>query len=293
MLARGTLVILKGNNAQDVDTRLQRAANETGVTVTPLDSGWTGGTAFGSSKIHFVRDPKIGLLGGQGVSATSYGMLWHTLDIDTPVPHSTLSLDAFRNADLTRYNVLIFPDGGGYADRLGKRGIENLQGWIRNGGTVVAIRGASGFLRSKDAEISKLKPWEAPKPKDDKAPVEERYNDYSIPGATFRTTMNERSYLTFGVTHSPFVLVDGSSAFLPVAHTVDNIVTITKDSPLVAGVAWPESLERIKGSVYMVAEPYGRGQVITFADDPHYRLFWRGTLPLFMNAVLYSPSFPR
>ena len=31
----------------------------------------------------------------------------------------------------------------------------------------------------------------------------------------------------------------------------------------------------------------------TFADEPHFRLFWRGTLPLFMNAVLYSPSFPR
>jgi len=33
--------------------------------------------------------------------------------------------------------------------------------------------------------------------------------------------------------------------------------------------------------------------VITFADEPHFRLFWRGTLPLFMNAILYSPSFPR
>jgi hypothetical protein len=45
--------------------------------------------------------------------------------------------------------------------------------------------------------------------------------------------------------------------------------------------------------VYVVNEPYGRGQVITFADDPHFRLFWRATLPVFLNAVLYSPSFPR
>jgi hypothetical protein len=259
----------------------------------PLESGWMGGRAFGSENIHFVREPKIALVGGRGVGATSYGMLWHTLDVDTPIPHSNLSLDAFRGADLSRYNVIILPDGGGYSDSLGKRGIENLQNWIRNGGTVVAIRGASSFLRSKDAEISKLKQWEPPKPKDEKAPVEERYNDYSIPGATFRTSMNERSYLTFGITRSPFVLIEGSSAYVPVSHAVDNIVTIAKDNPLVAGVAWPESLERIKGSVYLVAEPYGRGQVITFADDPHYRLFWRGTLPLFMNAVLYSPSFPR
>jgi hypothetical protein len=168
---------------------------------------------------------------------------------------------------------------------------------VRNGGTIVAIKGASSFLRDKDVEISKLKSWEPPKKKDDdKTPVvDERYNDYRIPGASFRTTMNDRSYLTFGVTRSPYVLFEGAreEALLPVSHRVDNIVTITKDNPLVSGVAWQESIDRMKGAVYMVSEPYGRGQVITFADEPHFRLFWRGTLPLFMNAILYSPSFPR
>lgn len=292
-LARGTIVILKGNNPQDLDASLERVAREANVTTVALDSGWTGGNAFGSSKIHFVRDPKIALVGGQGVGATSYGMLWHTLDIDTPVPHTNISVDALRNVDLWRYNVLVFPDGEVYADRLGKRGIERVQAWVRGGGTIVAIRSASAFLRSKDAELSKVKPWEEPKPKDDKTPAIERYNDFSVPGATFRTTMNDRSYLTFGVTRPPYVLIDGSMALLPVSHAVDNIVTITKDNPLVAGVAWPESIDRVKGSAYLIDEPYGRGHVITFADDPHYRLFWRGTLPLFMNAVLYSPSFPR
>jgi len=76
-------------------------------------------------------------------------------------------------------------------------------------------------------------------------------------------------------------------------HTVDNIVTIDKENPLLSGVAWEESLQKMKGAVYLVSEPFGRGQVITFADEPHFRSFWRGTLPLFLNAVLYAPSFPR
>jgi hypothetical protein len=105
--------------------------------------------------------------------------------------------------------------------------------------------------------------------------------------------MNERSYLTFGVPRAPAVLVEGSDAFLPVSHKIDNILTIDPKDPLISGVAWEESIERIKGSVYVVSEPSGKGQVITFADDPNYRLFWRGTLPIFLNAVLYSPSFPR
>ena len=293
--ARGSLIVLKGNNKPDVDTTLERISRETSTTFVPIESGWTGGMAFGSEKIHFIRDPKIALVGGAGVAATSYGALWHTLDIDTAIPHSNVSIDTLGGIDLSKYNVLILPDGNVYQDRFGKRGIERLQGWLRNGGTLVAIGRASGFLRDKDVDISKLKPWEAPKKKDDdKTPaLEERYNEPRIPGAAFRTTINDRSYLTFGVPRPPFVLVEGTAAYQPVAHKVDNIVTIVKDNPLVSGVAWPESLDRIKGSAYMVSEPYGRGQVITFADEPHFRLFWRGTLPLFMNAILYSPSFPR
>lgn len=295
--ARGTVIILKGNNVADLDAKLEKMAKAVNVGVYPLESGWMGGTAFGSERIHFVKDPQIGLIGGQGTNPTSYGMLWHTFDEDTPIPHSNLSVESFGGVDLSKYRVLVFPDGN-YGDRLGKRGTEKLAAWVRGGGTLVAIKNASAFLRDKDAGISAIKPWEAPKKKDkddDKNPpaTDERYNEFSVPGATFRTTMNERSFLTFGVPRAPFVLIEGSGALLPVSHKIDNIVTITRDNPLVAGVAWQESIDRLKGSVYLVSEPVGRGQVITFADDPDFRLFWRGTLPLFLNAVLYGPSFPR
>ena len=295
VFARGTLIILKGNNKDTLDTTLAQVASDTGVTSIPLESGWMGGTAFGSEKIHHVLQPKIGLVGGPGTAATSYGMLWHTLDIDTPIPHSTLSLESLRGLDLDDYNVLIFPDGS-YADRLGKRGVDKIKAWVNDGGTVIAVKGASAFLREKDVEVSKLKLWEPPKKKDDdkdKTPPDERYNDYRVPGAAFRTTMNERSYLTFGVPRPPAVLIEGTNAFLPVSHKVDNIITVDAKDPLISGVAWQESIDRLKGSVYVVSEPFGRGQVITFADDPHFRLFWRATLPVFLNAVIYSPSFPR
>ncbi len=297
---RGSLIVLKGNNPSDVDTTLGAISRD--VDVAPIESGWTGGTALGSEDIHYVRDPKIALVGGNGISATSYGMLWHTLDIDTPIPHTDLDLASLRNIDLSHYRVLILPNGNGYASALGKPGIEKLKAWVNDGGTVIAIDTANKFLRDKDVEISKLKPWEAPKAgkKDDDektsdkaSPKEERYNEFRIPGSTFRTHMNERSYLTFGLQSSPAVLIEGTIAYQAVAHPVDNIVTIDKDNPLISGVAWQESLEKMKGAAYLVDEPVGHGQVITFADEPHFRSFWRGTLPLFLNAVLYSPSFPR
>ncbi|HEV2722134.1 MAG TPA: hypothetical protein VG323_19085, partial [Thermoanaerobaculia bacterium] len=292
--ARGTLVVLKGNNKSDVDAALERIGREETAAFFPVETGWVGGTAFGSERIHYIRDPKIGLVGGNGTNPTSYGMLWHTLDVDTPIPHTTISTDALRGVDFSHYRVLVFPEGGVYHDRLGKGGVERLKAWINGGGTLVAVGGASGFLRDKDVDISKVKMWEPPKKKDDdkNPPAEERYHEFSVPGAAFRTKMNEHSFFTFGVPRPPFVLIDGPDALLPVAHKVDNIITIDKDNPLAAGVAWPESLDRLKGSAYMVAERYGRGYVVTFADDPHFRLFWRGTLPLFLNTVLYAPSFP-
>jgi hypothetical protein len=291
--ARGSLIILKGNNNPDLDGRLNALVREAGVSVVPLESGWMGGTGFGSERVRFVRDPKIGLVGGPGADSTSFGMLWHTLDVDTPVPHSTLSAETLRNLDLNQYRVLVFPDGS-YADRLGKRGIDKIKQWVSDGGTLVAVKGANAFLREKDVEISKLKPWEAPK-RDEKTAAAgvERYHDFRVPGSAFRTTINERTFLTFGVPRAPAVLIEGTGAFLPLAHRVDNILTVDAKDPLISGVAWPESLERVRGSVYVTSEKFGRGQVITFADDPNYRLFWRATLPIFLNAVLYGPSFPR
>jgi hypothetical protein len=297
--ARGSLVILKGGNVADLDAQLETLARETGVTVIPLQSGWTGGVGFGSERIRLVRNPKIALVGGNGTSATSYGMLWHTLDVDTPIPHTILPAESLRNADLSRYEVLLFPDGS-YADRLGRSGVDRVKAWVSGGGTIVAVGGANAFLREKDVEVSKLKPWEAPKKKegaadaDDAAQTSEsRYTDFRIPGAAFRTSMNDRSFLTFGVQSSPTVLIEGSSAFQPATKHIDNIVTIDAKDPLVSGVAWPESLERLKGAPFLVRETFGRGQVITFADEPHFRLFWRGTLPLLLNAVVYGPTFAR
>lgn len=292
-LPRGSLVILKGNNAADLDARLKPIVEETKATAIPLQSGWSGGTALGSERIRHVRRPRIGLAGGPGSDPTSYGMLWHTLDADTPIPHVTLTLDSLRSIDLHDYDVLILPDGN-YGDRLGSRAVEKIKRWVADGGTIVAIKNASAFLREKDVELSKLKQWEPAKKKDEEEEgAAARYNDYRIPGAAFRTQMSERSYLTFGVPRPPAVLIEGSNALRPVEHKVDNIVTVAAKDALLAGVAWDQSIERVQGSVYLVTEPVGKGQIVTFADEPNFRHFWRGTLPLFLNAVVYSKTFTR
>lgn len=299
---RGSLVILRNRNPQkELDATIRTIAAETGAAFVPVDSAWTQGVSLGSSKVRYVRDPKIAILAGAPVSPTSFGTLWQILDVDVPIPHNVLESERFASVDLNRYGVLVMPDGGGYASAFTKPAVERLQSWIHGGGVVVAVQGAGAFLRRSDVSKVKTAPvdgdeeekeaGEEVKPAEDPALKEERYNDYRIPGAAFRTQMNDRSFLTFGVTRPPSVILEGTTALLPVTHRVDNIVTVLPNDPVVSGFAWPESVERFKGSAYLVVEKYGKGRVITFAGEPDYRLFWRGTLPLFLNAVLYGPTF--
>lgn len=291
--ARGTLLIVRQNNSAQLESDLQRIAEGSGAMLVAADSPWIGETSFGALRFQFVREPKIALVGGPGIGATSFGSLWFTLDRDTPIPHSVVTSDRLGSLDMSRFNVIVLPDSEELGNLLPKTTVEKLSAWVKNGGTLVAVKGAAAFLRSKDVELSKLKEWEPPKKKEgeEEVPIEERYNDFRIPGAALRTKMNERSYLTFGLWRPPAVTIDGSKTLLPLPHKIDNVVTVDASSPLIAGFAFPESIERVKGSVYLAQEKAGKGAVITFADEPHFRVFWRGTLPMFLNAVLYAPSF--
>jgi hypothetical protein len=61
---------------------------------------------------------------------------------------------------------------------------------------------------------------------------------------------------------------------------------------LIAGHAWPESLNRIAGAVAVYEERVGSGRVVAFAEDPNYRGYHRGVNRLFLNAVVLGPSAP-
>jgi hypothetical protein len=51
----------------------------------------------------------------------------------------------------------------------------------------------------------------------------------------------------------------------------------------------PESLRRLEEGVWVGTRRMGRGSVVLFAGDPLFRLFWRSTHPLYVNALLLGP----
>lgn len=154
---RGTVVARVSRNPETIHERVARLAQETGVTVAAVNTGFpdTGETGVGSETVVSLRRPKIIVAADEPVSTTGYGALWWTFD-RMGVDFTPMTIQAIRSARLDDYNVIILPDGspGGYFSRFGKPGVEALRGWVERGGTLVLIKGAAVFGALKDVNLT-------------------------------------------------------------------------------------------------------------------------------------------
>jgi hypothetical protein len=294
-LPAGTLFVPRAGRAALAST-LQPLAAELGVQLLAAETSLTGGIPLGSNQMVAIKRPRIGLVGGRGVGATSFGALWHLLDQQVAAPHSVLDLERLDDVDLARFDVLVLPDGGGYRGTLGAEGAKRLGAWVRGGGVLVAEAGAIEWLhdekltsvkrRKQDATEEDDGEGSAPPPTD----AEKVWDtELMVPGAIVATELR-RHPLTVGVTTPPPVLFWGDVFFDSTGDPQRDLLRAKGNDPLIAGMAWPEAKQVLPGTLLMAAEAQGDGKVVLFTQEPAFRLFWRGTMPLLLGAVLYGPS---
>lgn len=294
---RGTLLIERQRNDASLDAALRDALRGTSVQIVPVQEVWSEGPALGSSRIVFVRPPRIAIVAGHGFEQRSVGSIWFTFDVDTGIPHTVVPPEFLVSSELGKYDVVILPHSTlDIVASLGKNAPAKLKSWVEGGGTLIAVKGSATALRAADVGLSSLKP---PKKEDEKKGEstnkqgDEKKFEPAIPGAAFRTVMNERSYLTFGLARPPAVLLGGNPPVVSPSNKRETIISFAEKEPLLSGFAWPETAEQLQGATYVAHERIGAGSVITFADDPVYRLFWRATMPILLNAAVYSSSINR
>jgi Zinc carboxypeptidase len=298
----GTLFIPRGGNPGDLREDLDKLLQERSLTAHGISSSWeVGGISLGSNEVVPVRPVRVGLVGGDGVDPTSFGFLWHLLDRQVGIDHDRLDLATLRQLDLSEIDVIVLPSGD-YEDRLGTRGREALDAWIKAGGSLVAIGEAVRWLQ--EHEMTSIKRWQPPKqeggeddpdeedPEGGETEVEKSLAGRPIytPGAVLATRMAAQHPLTLGLTEPPAVLVEGTLVLKPTGDPRQDVLVAVDENPVVAGFAWPEAEERLAGSLLVGTEARGRGAVVLFAQDPAFRLFWRATTPVLLNALLYGPS---
>ena len=157
---RGTFVVRVTRNPDTIHEAVARIARELGVNVAAVNTGYTeeGDTNVGSENVVSLSAPRIAIIADDAVDQTSYGSIWWTLD-RYGIEFTPLTINNVKGAALSKYNVLIMPDGaaGRYFSALGNSGVSALKDWISKGGTLVTIRGAAVFAALKDVNLTSAK----------------------------------------------------------------------------------------------------------------------------------------
>ncbi len=291
----GAFIVRVQPNRAEVHDVVMRRASQTGVTLAAIASaGVDEGTDLGSNSVVPIPRPSIALLGGAPVNGTPFGFAWYALDQRIGIPTSMIDANYIAGGDLSQYTTIVMPSvQAGALDRLlGDGGRQRLVEWVRNGGVLITMEGASAWVAQERVGLvrTRVKRDSARADSTGGAPL-----PGGLPGVIARATVDSLSPLTAGMlTREIPVFANGGTVFtiprdLAAGEALIRFAPV--DRVKLSGFYWPESAARIAGSPYLWTESAGRGRVILFAQDPVYRDQLRGTLPLFANAVLLGTTY--
>lgn len=219
-----------------------------------------------------------GRLGSVGIwlldpdSSSAYeseGWMRWLFDKQWRVPYRSVTSDRIGNHALRGLDVLIAPNG--YAPDafklLGRDGRKKLKHWVRDGGRLVTMEGATEVAARMGLTTARLA-----------SPTSD------VPGSLVRAVVD------------PGPLRAGVSRRVYSFYDYENVMTFA--DPRVAVVSYPSARSRdwfisgyergareLAGTAVMGAERVGRGQVVTFAGEPNFRAFTTGTQRLLWNAL--------
>ena len=252
--------------------------------------------------LHALKPPKIGLYKSWRSNMDEGWTRW--LLTDYAFDADTLHDADVRTADLSQYHAIVLPHQGvegllnghmpgtmpeEYTGGLGLEGSVALKRYVEQGGTLVALDGASDFVIEQFG-----------------LPVENTVagtspNQFFIPGSLVRMTVDTDHPLAFGMEEEATASFVRSRAFktvglsgkgeggredLPAAPPppVEVIAKYAKNDILMSGWALGEE-RHIGGMGAMMRVEVGQGDVVLFGFRPQFRGQPRGTYKLFFNAL--------
>jgi hypothetical protein len=291
---RGAFVVRTAANDSTVHATVARAARAAGARVVPLAAaGVDEGTDLGSNSVFPVRPPRVALLGGPGIGGNSFGFTWYAFDQRLGYPVTSVSTASLGAAFLENFDVLVVPSAqGNLAGVLGDGGRQAIQTWVRAGGALITLDGATAWLATEQLGLARLRLRRDTTRADSAggAPL-----PAGVPGAIVRATADTLSPLLAGIGETEFPVLIFSDRVYNVPKDLragEAVVRYAEKNRLrLAGYLWPEVPDRLAGSPYVWTESVGRGRVIGFAGDPNFRDLWRGLLPLFANAVFLGSNY--
>ncbi len=280
---------------------VRAAAAAGGVSVHAATTGYSvAGPDLGSGSFRPVRAPRILMPIGDGVSSYEAGQLWHLMDQRIGQPITKVDTGDLGRVDWSGYDVLVLVSGS-LGSMFSGAALDRLKAWVREGGTLVAVRSAAawaaanGFTPNIDApgsgggdegrgeaDAPARLPW---------ADAGDIQGAQAIGGSIWQADLDLTHPLAFGYT-SPTLAVwrDHSMFFEPSRNPYATVAQLT-DDPHLSGYISDENEARLAGTPSVMADRLGGGSVVLLIDNPNFRGFWRGTTRLFLNAVYFGDRF--
>nr|WP_241664458.1 M14 metallopeptidase family protein [Ningiella ruwaisensis] len=292
--AAGSVMIPVGLNQTDkLISLLETAQKGFDIKVHSIASGLTpSGIDFGSRQFAPVNSVNVLLVGGKGTSQYEVGEIWHYLDTRVGIPATLIDLSDLDRTELSRYSHIIFASGR-YND-VDKKAVDSLSNWVKNGGILIGQKSAvswfakNGWLENKvladdaiDAEFS----TEGLQYKDRMDLASQK----RVAGAVFTANVDLSHPLFFGFENASLPFFKTSNMVLEATNNPFTEVANYVEKPLAAGYASDQMEALIANSAAVVVNPNGKGQVIAFVDNIHFRGYWDGTNKLMSNAIFMSP----
>ena len=297
--AKGAFIVRAAANDARVHDIVRAHAAASGADVVALASSMVDeGADLGSNSVIPVRQPRVALVGGPGISGNSFGFTWYAFDQRLGYPVTTVAAASIANL-LDDVNVVVVPSvqAAVFDRELGESGRDRLRDWVRDGGVLIALDGGTSWLANERLGLSRLR-LRSDTVRADSARADSITGaplPAAVPGAIVRVHADTLSPLLAGIDEASFGVLVFSDRVLRAPRDFRPGEVVLRYAPLpqlrIAGYLWPEVPARLAGTPYLWTERVGRGRVIAFAGDPNFRDLWRGLLPLFANAVFLGGSY--
>jgi len=303
---RGTWVARVSRNDATLASRIDALAKAAGVEVTGVNTAFPESEQYGtgSGVVVALKQPRIALVGEAGISQTSYGAIWWSLEQRYGIRFTPISSEAL-GGNLDAFNVIIIPNGN--VSRLGKG--EALKRWVEGGGALITFGGATSWATREDVGMTSVRRIQCEEKKDYKAapatlaPFDSLGTAKSpnscadeiadLPGSHFDVVFDLRHWLTLGLTQQRVPVLVGGSNFYTLSKDGGNVAVFPTTGTLKrGGFTFPDNSERLlKGSTFITQECVGGGNLVMFTSDPMFRGWWRALDRLVLNAMLLGTSF--
>ena len=297
-----TAIVRTAENGSTLRETLGRIAAEHGAEVVPIDDSYVSeGTSLGSGSTRALSEPRVLLVYDAPSEVYSAGWTRYVLERRYGQRTTAVRAESLGGADLDAYDVIVFPSGN-YASAVDEDLLDDLRGWIEDGGTLVTMAASTAWATRAEL-LSTTAERRGGRPVDDEpdtrdvpdqpidyleqiVPVDEAPEE--VPGAILRVRLDTEHWLAAGTDGEIGALVQGTRVFSPI--TLDDGTNVGRyaglDELVLGGIVWDEGRPQLASKAFLIHEPVGSGQIVAFAEDPNYRAYAEATQLLFMNAVL-------